>query len=290
MMRKQSLALLLITSILLMTVGVFHISPARALSATPDPNAQVYAEAFQNLTGTPNANWILYENYTSFYLYYIINLTGLNPLSSSLTDYWMYDNNSGGANLDLATGNDGLHFSVFDDTSLQVLDYTYSGSIGENQVLITFIPTGNVTMYVDSSEVCTANLTGASFETFGTQMSHYYSFLDPSCTGNVTITITSTTVNASPSPPSGGGGGGWIGGSPAPLKNNGGSGGGGGWNATKAINDLLNALRKIPPWALWALIAILLIVGVSGVLNSGKKKKRTPSRSFNQPILNGGIR
>lgn len=81
-----------------------------------------------------------------------------------------------------------------------------------------------------------------------------------------------------------GGGGNNINNSPVPIS------GGGAWNATKAINDFINALKKIPPWALWGLVAVLFIVGVTGVLNSGKKRNRTPSRSFNTPTLNGGVR
>jgi uncharacterized membrane protein YgcG len=85
----------------------------------------------------------------------------------------------------------------------------------------------------------------------------------------------------------GGGGSGGSGSNPTPKPTGIGAGGGGGsgGNKTSAIQSLINALSKIPPWAIWALIAILLIAGAVGVLK-GNKRGAAPSRSFN-PNLGG---
>jgi len=91
--------------------------------------------------------------------------------------------------------------------------------------------------------------------------------------------------------PSGGGGGGG-GSNPTSTPKTGGGGGGGFSNSTlgKLVQNIQDALKSIPPWAIWGIIAVLIIVGVAGVFKGGKKRGGTPSRSFNIPQYGAGER
>ena len=101
------------------------------------------------------------------------------------------------------------------------------------------------------------------------------------------VYMTATTGGGSGGGGSGGGGGGFSNPTPAPSNNGNNNANNNGFaNAiSKFINDIIAALRKIPPWAIWVLIGVLLIVGIAGVAK-GSKHRGTPSRSFN-PNLGG---
>jgi len=93
--------------------------------------------------------------------------------------------------------------------------------------------------------------------------------------GNLYIVADYESSQLAPAP---GGGGGWSSvPSSTPTQ-------GGGIAKPSPIQQLLNALSKIPPWALWAIIAVMIIAGVAGVLK-GNKKTANPSRSFSPGAL-----
>ena len=93
--------------------------------------------------------------------------------------------------------------------------------------------------------------------------------------GNLYIVADYETSQLAPAP---GGGGGW---SSVPSSTPVQAGGG---IVKSPLQQLLDALSKIPPWAIWAIVAIMIIAGVAGVLK-GNKKTANPSRSFSPGAL-----
>jgi outer membrane protein assembly factor BamB len=69
----------------------------------------------------------------------------------------------------------------------------------------------------------------------------------------------------------------------APSSSGGGSntGNGGSWSTpiTNAVQNVIDALKKIPPLGIFAIIAVLGLIAIGGMGNS-KRKNGTPSRSF----------